>query len=101
MVEAALVLGVHEQTVLADKETGQVHRLVKAIGESCSSARQTIRRPIRLEIINADLRGCMEVPPRIGPQRFDVALVAPRLALEKLVATEGGGVVEVDVGFRH
>src|SRR4051812_33302791 len=53
-----------------------------------------VRRPVRLEAVDADLGGAMHVPTGIGPQGFDVAVVALGGAAEKLVAPIGRRLVE-------
>ena len=53
-----------------------------------------IRCPVRLKAVNADFRRLVQVPSRIGPEWFDVTVIALSLAAEKLVTSFGGGLVE-------
>src|SRR4051812_24973940 len=67
MVEAAL---------LVSEQPAEWGRAVPFIG-----------RAIRLEVVDADVRPRMHVPARLRPERFDVAVVALRLAAEQLVSS--------------
>src|SRR5262245_34445777 len=75
MIEAALVLGPHEEAILTHEDAGEIHRLIRAI-----------RRAIGLEAVDAYLLWLVQVPAWLGPQRLDVAVVALRFATEELIA---------------
>src|SRR5262249_40090537 len=53
-----------------------------------------IRRAVGLKRVNAHLIRLVEVPAGIGPQRFDVTVVASRLAAEQFVSSSGRGLIE-------
>src|SRR5439155_9210508 len=46
-----------------------------------------IRRPVSLKAIDADFRGRVQVPSRITPQRFDVAVIALGFPAEQRIAS--------------
>ena len=47
------------------------------------------RPPVRLEAVNSDLFGLVQIPPRLGPERLHVAVIATRLADEERLSTPG------------
>src|SRR4051812_24462947 len=53
-----------------------------------------VRCTMRLEGIDADFLPLVEIPPRFGPERFDMAVVASGLAAEQSVAARGRAGVE-------
>src|SRR5678809_437301 len=87
MIKTAFVLGLHEQSSLAHKKTGQVHRLII-----------TVRRAIRLEAVDAHLSRSMIVPAWFSPEGFAMATVAIGLAAEQFVASRSRSNVEVHAG---
>src|SRR5438552_16328559 len=89
MVEAALVLGLHEKSPLANEDAGEVHR-----------AAGVIRRAVGLEALDVDVLGLVVVPARLGPERLAMAAVAVRLPAEELVPAFGRFGIEVDARTR-
>src|SRR5207302_2342370 len=57
-----------------------------------------IGRPLRLEIVDPDLRAGVQVPAGLGEERRHVALRAARLALEEALAALGRLLVEATLG---
>ena len=53
-----------------------------------------VGRAVRLEAVDTDLGGCVQVPPRIGPEPLDVTVVAFRFAAEQSVSALRGVLVE-------
>src|SRR5215213_972811 len=88
MIIASLVCGIHEETILAYKDAGQIHRLVHAI-----------RSAVGLETIDADLRWCVQVPTWLRPQWLHMTIVALRFTAKQLVSTFGCCDIEVHAGF--
>src|SRR5512147_80016 len=84
MVEASLVCRIHEQPFFTNEDACQVHRLVYIVGS-----------PVRLEAVNANICGWMQIPSRLGPQRLHMAIAAFRFAVEQLVPTRCGSLVKV------
>src|SRR6476660_549979 len=52
-----------------------------------SSAIAVVRRAVGLKIVNADIRGEMHVPSRLGHQRLDMAASTLTFAIEYCLAT--------------
>src|SRR5215208_3964641 len=90
VVVPPLVCGVHEQTIFADENACQVHRLINTVGRS-----------VRLETIDADFRRRVQVPTRFSPKRLNVAVVALCFSAEELVSTFGGRNVKVYARLRR
>lgn len=84
MKKAALVLRTHKHTVFADEYSGEIRSLVGMI-----------RRPIRLETVYTDVGRFVQIPSRLRPERFDMAIVAFGFSAEEFVPTLGGGRIEV------
>src|SRR5262249_10316431 len=84
MVKAAFVLGLHEQSPLADVKPRQTHGLVSAI-----------RRAVRLEAVDVHLGRGMLVCSRLSPERWEMATGAIGLGAEEGFATFCGRRIEV------
>src|ERR1051325_1053593 len=89
VIIASLVCGTHEQTILTHKDPRKIHSLVN-----------TVRRAIRFETVDADLRRGVQVPTRLGPKRLDVTIVAPRFTAKEFIAAFSRLDVEVNPRLR-
>src|SRR4051812_29730192 len=74
MIKAAFVLRKHEQSPFANKQAGQVHRLVCMAG-----------RAVGLKAVDLHLLCAVLVPSRLRPQGLVMATVAVGLAAEELI----------------
>src|SRR5207247_6999279 len=50
------------------------------------------------KVVDADLAWCVQIPARIGPQRFDVTVIALGLTTKKLISTSSRGRVKTASG---
>ena len=78
-------------------EPSVVEEFALRVGEqSLEGARAVlaIGRAIRLEIVNPDVVPTVKIPTGFGEERLAVALAAPSLPVEDVVATSGGRGVE-------
>ena len=53
-----------------------------------------IRRSVSLKTVDADFSGSVQVPTRISPEWFDMAVIALSLSAKELVSALGGRRIE-------
>src|SRR5437899_9348821 len=67
---------------------------VRRKGPYGGSAIAHVRSTVGLEAVNANVRGSVQIPSRLGPERFCVTVVTASLATKQFVAASGSGLIE-------